>query len=69
MNNRSDIRIAHAFAIGPYLSASLGRYVARSGTTDVTIGGTPVSSSSPAAVDHAYHQIYVLGIRGTLDSL
>lgn len=65
----SDIRLAHFLAIGPYFTASVGRYESRSGTTNVTVNGIPVSSTGAKDVDTAYHELFQLGLRGTLNSL
>jgi hypothetical protein len=65
----ADIRLARVLALGPYLSASLGRYIARTGSTDVQVNGTTVSSTGAPEVDHAYHELFMLGVRGTLNTL
>ncbi|MGZ3417151.1 MAG: hypothetical protein ACXVEE_04755 [Polyangiales bacterium] len=65
----SDIRLVRWLALGPYVSASLGRYVSRTGTTDISVGGNTVASTQAPDKDHAYHELYQLGIRGTMNSL
>jgi hypothetical protein len=65
----SDIRLAHFLAIGPYFTASVGRYESRSGTTNVSVNGVPVSSTGAKEVDTAYHELFQLGLRGTLNAL
>lgn len=64
-----DIRLGNAVALGPYFTFSFGRYGARSGYTRVTINNTIVSDNQTADVEHAMHEIYMLGIRGTFNPL
>lgn len=62
-----DVRIDSVVGLGPFISGSLGRYALHDGTQTVTVGPATVQSGSVAPVDHAMHELYFAGLRGTFN--
>jgi hypothetical protein len=62
----ADFRLGRALALGPFFTATLGRYTNRTGTTTVSVGPQSQSKDAPD-VEHAMHEYYMLGVRGTIN--
>ena len=62
-----DGRIDPALGIGLFASASLNKYNIHTGTETILVDGTPVSSSPLPDVNHGFHEIYMVGVRGTIN--
>jgi hypothetical protein len=65
----ADFRVAHLLAIGPFFTASIGEFGSHTGSTTVSVGGSAVATKDAADVEHRPHEIYMLGLRGTLNPL
>ncbi|MEO6418388.1 MAG: hypothetical protein ABIP39_03230, partial [Polyangiaceae bacterium] len=64
-----DYRATDFFGFGPFVSASVGEYNVRTGGTMVTVGGAQVSNTFLPPVDHALHELFFAGVRGTFNPL
>lgn len=62
-----DWRFSRAAALGPFISGSINEYGVHSGTQTVTVGGTQVSATPVANVDHGLHELFFAGLRGTFN--
>jgi hypothetical protein len=61
-----DYRFSHGFGLGPFGTATLARYNVRDVNRTVTVGGTEVPTPV-ASVDHALHEQFLFGLRGTFN--
>jgi opacity protein-like surface antigen len=61
-----DYRIADFLGLGPFATATVGGYTARTGTMDVTVNQHTVTSPAPA-VSHGTHELFMIGLRGTMN--
>lgn len=62
-----DGRIDPAVGVGLFASASLNEYNVHTGTQNVMVGGTQVSSAPLPDVNHGLHELYIAGVRGTIN--
>lgn len=65
----ADFRIARVLAVGPFVSMSIGEFGTRTGSTTVRVQGTEVASTAAAEVEHRPHELYLFGVRGTVNPL
>ncbi|MGZ3417150.1 MAG: hypothetical protein ACXVEE_04750 [Polyangiales bacterium] len=65
----SDVRLARILALGPFFSGSIGRYESHSGSTNVSVGGNTVASTPQPDVRPVVHELFQIGIRGTMNTL
>jgi hypothetical protein len=61
-----DYRANAAVGLGPFVTATYGRFNVRETDRSVTVAGTPVASTVPP-VDHTNHAQFLVGIRGTFN--
>jgi hypothetical protein len=64
-----DWRVDPRVGVGLYASASLNEYNVHSGTQNVFVNGTQVSSGPIPDVNHGTHEFYSAGVRGTFNPL
>jgi len=62
-----DYRVNDLLGIGPFISGSLNRYDSHTGTRNVVVSGTLVSSTQVESVDHVMHEIFMIGLRGVIN--
>ncbi len=62
-----DARLCSVLGVGPFVTGSLGEYGVHTGTLTTSVAGTPVESGPLPAVHHAAHELFIFGVRGTVN--
>ncbi len=62
-----DARINRGVGIGPFISASLSEYNVHTGNQSASVAGMQVANMPVPPVEHAMHELYFAGIRGTFN--
>jgi len=62
-----DYRIDRTFGIVPFLTGTLSAYNVHTGTQTVSVAGNQVASGPVANVEHAGHELFFAGVRGTFN--